>query len=254
MKYDVAFSFASEQKEIVEEFKKKLQNLRLKVFVDDDHPELFVSGYVPDILKDIYINESKLMIIFLSQDYVSKKFPSYEGHIALDRLISGKKVEIIKLDDAEMPGLPDSLHFFDLRDVNHDTSYICEAIYHAISGADCINLGRLFDNLNIQLASNTKYYNKKYASKTCYIYEIPKRNNICIKIVLCTEEKSILFFSDTLCVDMSIPLAAIELSDNEYIFYNMGISETNKTICKFILEEELLYYIISEIKGFAEKI
>ena len=75
-----------------------------------------------------------------------------------------------------------------------------------------------------------------------------------IKTVLCTEEKSILLFSDTLCVDMSIPLAAIELRDNEYIFYNMGISETNKTIRKFILEEKLLYYIISEIKGFVEKI
>lgn len=252
MKYDIAFSFASEQKKIVEEFKAELQLLGLKVFVDDDHPELFVFNYVPDVLKQIYDDENTAMLIFLSKDYAKKEFPLYEGHIASDRLIKGKKLGIIRVDDTVLPWLPSSLHFFDIR--KNDTEYICQAIYQAIKGADNINLVNLFNHLNDNLALETDDFVTKYSSKTCHIYRVLTHDNASIKIVLCSEEKCILFFCDVLCADMSIPFAEISLKDSEYSFYNMGISETDKTIQKFISEEKLLCSVISEIMNFAEKI
>ena len=91
-KYDIAFSYASEQREIIKKFEKKLMELGLKVFIDIEHPELFVFKHVPDILKKIYEDSEIVMLIFLSKDYVNKDFTKYESHIAFDRLLSDKRL------------------------------------------------------------------------------------------------------------------------------------------------------------------
>lgn len=56
-KYDIAFSYASEQRKIIEKYEKKLKELGLKVFIDIEHPELFVFNHVPDILKKFMMTE-----------------------------------------------------------------------------------------------------------------------------------------------------------------------------------------------------
>lgn len=252
MKYDIAFSFASEQKEIVEKYKKELQRLGLNVFVDDDHPELFVFNYVPDILKQIYDDENTTMLIFLSEDYAKKEFPLYEGHIASDRLIKGKNLGIIRIDDAELSWLPNSFHFFDIR--KYDMSYICHAIYKAIKNQTNVDINHLFEHLNDTLFSTVDCFVKRHSSKSCIIYHISMHENMSIKVILCAKENSILFFSNISCIDMTIPFAEIMLKNEEYVFYNMGISETSPTIQKFISEENLLSTVVSEIKNYVEKI
>ena len=62
--YDIAFSYASEQSSLVEQYKKELQAMGIKVFIDTEHPELFVFNYVPDVLKRIYESEEIAMLIF----------------------------------------------------------------------------------------------------------------------------------------------------------------------------------------------
>ena len=246
MKYDITFSFASEQKKLVEEFKNELQRLGLKVFVDDEHPELFVFKHVPDVLKQIYEDENTAMLIFLSEDYVRKDFTTYEGLIASDRLISRKKIEIIRVDDAELTWLPRSCHYFDIR--KNETSYICQAIYQAIRREADRNLSQLFGRINDNLVLEKDIIIPKYSSKTCYIYWITAHQNTNLKIVLFPEENSILFFSDILCADMLIPFAEINLKDNIYILYNMGFFEKGEAMQKFVSEEKLLEHVISGIK------
>ena len=246
MKYDITFSFASEQKEIVEEFKNELQRLGLKVFVDEEHPELFVFKHVPDVLKQIYNDENTVMLIFLSEDYVRKDFTAYEGHIASDRLISRKKIEIIRVDDAELPWLPCSCHYFDIR--KNETSYICQAICQAIVGEADRNLSQLFRCINDNLVLEKDSIIPKYSSETCYIYWITAHKNTNLRIILLSEENSILFFSDILCADMSIPFAEINLKDNIYILYNMGFFENGKAMQKYVSEEKLLEHVVSRIK------
>lgn len=107
-KYDIAFSYASEQKDIIEKYSKKLKKMGLNVFIDTEHPELFVFRHVPDTLKQIYDDDEVVMLIFLSRDYAKKDFTKYEGHIAFDRLLNEKRLAIIKLDDSSLPWLPSS--------------------------------------------------------------------------------------------------------------------------------------------------
>lgn len=130
MDFDIAFSYASEQIEIVNEFKQKLTSLGLNVFLDTEHPELFVFNNVPEVLKSVYDDENTAMLIFLSNDYIKKNFTKFEGHIALDRLLEGKKISIIRIDDSELPWLPSSHHFFDIR--KNNINYICNAILSAL--------------------------------------------------------------------------------------------------------------------------
>ena len=114
-RYHIAFSYASEQKEIVDNFAEKFQKLGLDVFIDTEHPELFVFKHVPDILKSIYDDEEVVMLIFLSEDYVKKDFTKYESYIAFDRLLKEKRLAIIKLDSSTLSWLPPSFFYYDIN-------------------------------------------------------------------------------------------------------------------------------------------
>ena len=112
-KFDIAFSYASEQKMIIKQYSEKLEKLGLKVFIDTEHPELFVFKHVPDILKEIYDDEKIVMLVFLSHDYIKKDFTKYESYIAFERLLAKKRLAIVKLDDSTLSWLPASFFCYD---------------------------------------------------------------------------------------------------------------------------------------------
>ena len=245
-KFDIAFSYASEQNQIVETFKTVLENMGLSVFVDTDHPELFVFQHVPDVLKEIYDDNDTAMLIFLSEDYIRKDFTKYEGHIAFDRLLKEKRLSIVKLDDAVLPWLPSSLHFFDMR--KNSVNFICQALYTAIRGECIPDINNCFQSLKDYLIINCRNIKVTMDSETCMIFCTTPKERINIKLTCNTEQQEILIYYNAPHIEESIfSIAEIERTENKFIFYNKGISDSDQLISEFVSETELNHKILAQI-------
>lgn len=236
-KYDIAFSYASEQKEIIEKYENKLKKLGLKVFIDIEHPELFVFKHVPDILKRVYDDSEIVMLIFLSKDYVNKAFTKYEGHIAFDRLLTDERLAIVKLDDSTLSWLPSSFFYYDINKYSFEE--ICGSLYSAIKRYQIPRIQTLFKNINCFIKSNFQEIDCTLNKETCYIYNIHSLNNKKIKIVFIEGLDRILLF---VCTDLDCPFPAAEIyiSGKNIVLENRGFSHKFDLIKKYFNEDEFL--------------
>ena len=71
-KYDVAFSFAGEDREYVEKVALFLKKKNIAVFYDYFEEENLWGKNLITYLEDIYTNQSKYCVIFISQYYAQK--------------------------------------------------------------------------------------------------------------------------------------------------------------------------------------
>ena len=251
--FDIAFSYASEQSKIVEVYKKKLEELGLSVFIDTDHPELFVFKHVPEVLKKIYDDNETAMLIFLSEDYARKDFTKYEGHLAFDRLLTEKRLAIIRIDDTKLPWLPSSLHFFDIQKYSIDS--ICLALYVSIKGEYLADMKTLFENMKSYLMRNCKYINIRLNSETCMIFNISSDEKSYIKINYSSEAQSILFFYNSSHIEeTSFSVAEIYKNENKFVLYNKGICNSGDLISEFVSENELCCRVSSYLNNFLENL
>lgn len=73
----IGLSYASEQKEYVQEFAKELRNLNIEYFLDLEHPEEFWGQSFVDVLPKLYSN-FKHVVIFASKEYMDKAYTTLE--------------------------------------------------------------------------------------------------------------------------------------------------------------------------------
>ena len=250
VKYDIAFSYASEQKSIVDEFKIKLQELGLKVFVDSDHPERLVFKHVANVLKPIYEDEDVAMIIFLSEDYARKNFTMYESWIAFDRLLNGQKLEIIRIDDAVLSWLPNSIHHFDIR--KNDTDFICDAIYCAIKGSTLQNAAELFVVLSDYITQNCTNLEIISSSEKCNIFKLIRKENAYIKIIYSEKESCISIFHYSSYIESLFTIGEIYINERKFTFINKGIFESAPVSVEFSNNIKLMEYIVKAVCCFEE--
>ena len=71
-KYEVAVSYASEQRPYVERFVARLQSQKMRVYYDRNAQAKMVGKILDQELHKIYLQESKCCILFLSNAYVEK--------------------------------------------------------------------------------------------------------------------------------------------------------------------------------------
>lgn len=114
--YDVAVSYASEQRWYVEEFVRHLKKKRVKVFFDK-HEEIQLLGvYLHEELLKIYSEGSRYIIIFLSKDYLKKAYTMWEARTALGESVRRNNcVIVIKFDDSTLPGLHETLNHLETK-------------------------------------------------------------------------------------------------------------------------------------------
>lgn len=235
-KYDIAFSYASEQKEVIEDYSKRFQVLGLNVFIDIEHPELFVFKHVPEILKAIYDDDEIVMLIFLSKEYVKKDFTKYESHIAFDRLLSEKRLAIIKLDDVALPWLPSSYFYYDINKYSFDE--ICQSLCNAIKGYQIPNIENLFRNINDFLIVNFPQFDCLLSSKTCNIYSIDPSGDLKMKITFNRDLNRILFYQSKESAYI-FPIAEIYTTSKNIVLENRGFSCKIDLIIRYPNESEL---------------
>lgn len=116
--YDVALSFAGENREYVEEVAIFLKNFGVKVFYDDFKQDEIWGKNLFEYLQDIYQNKAKYTIVFISEHYKNKKWTRHEYRSAQVRALNEIEQEYIlpvKFDDTELPGLNENLAYISAK-------------------------------------------------------------------------------------------------------------------------------------------
>lgn len=112
-RFDVAISYASEDREVAERIATELLGQGLKVFFDRELLGLTIGRNLEQRLHEIYAREADLCIMLLSTYYVRKKYTMLELQAALERHQASTTAFLvpIKLDDTHVPELPASLAY-----------------------------------------------------------------------------------------------------------------------------------------------
>lgn len=115
--YDVALSFAGEERPYVERVASELQSLGVTVFYDEFAKVELWGKDLAEHLGHVYGTNSRFVVLFISRAYASKAWPNHEKRHALARQVKEGAGHIlpVRFDDTELPGLPSSIAFLDLR-------------------------------------------------------------------------------------------------------------------------------------------
>ena len=122
--YEVALSFAGEDRAFAEALAKGLQDAGVKVFYDDFYAEELWGEDLAVRLRDVYHSASQFCIMIISEHYVNKMWPSHERQQAIERMIRemGKAYVLpVRLDgfNGEVPGLSGSISYLSVRGSDH---------------------------------------------------------------------------------------------------------------------------------------
>lgn len=116
--YDVALSFAGEQREYVERVAKFLKLKDVRVFYDRDNQSALWGKDLSAALEEIYLDKAQYCIIFISSDYAKKEWTCLEVSAAMERMLHNrpKRIEYIlpvQFDKTKIPGIGDTLGYLD---------------------------------------------------------------------------------------------------------------------------------------------
>jgi TIR domain len=118
-RYDVALSFAGEQRRYAESLAEILRANGVRVFYDSfEQAELWGKNLF-DYLYNVYSQDSRYCIVFVSKEYAEKMWTVHERHSAQERVLLDRKSDYllpIKVDDTKLPGLPATIAYLDLKE------------------------------------------------------------------------------------------------------------------------------------------
>jgi hypothetical protein len=126
--YDLALSFAGEDRSVAESIATKLNRKGYSVFYDRFEQAKLIGEDLTTFLGDIYANRSRYCLIIISKHYAEKPWTNHERQFALSRALKERGAYILplKLDDTDLPGLSPTVGYLDLR--NSDVSEVCKLL------------------------------------------------------------------------------------------------------------------------------
>jgi len=114
--YDIALSFAGEDRDYVEQLAKILESNGIKVHYDRFNQADAWGKNLPEHFDEIYRKQAKYCVIFISENYAKKAWPNFEKRSALAReVVESGYILPVRFDDTEILGLPPSKAYIDLR-------------------------------------------------------------------------------------------------------------------------------------------
>lgn len=114
--FDIALSFAGEDRPYVEKVAEFLKTKNIQVFYDLFEEANLWGKDLAVHFDDIYRNKASYCVIFISKYYVPKVWPKMERRSAFARALSDEGYILpVRFDDTEIPGLPPTIHCIDLR-------------------------------------------------------------------------------------------------------------------------------------------
>lgn len=116
-RYDVALSFAGEDRAYVQEVATLLKEAKVSVFYDEfERAELWGKNLI-EHLADVYGKNSRFVVMFISKEYVEKVWTNHERRHAQERALVAQEEYILpaRFDDTPVPGMTTTIAFQDLR-------------------------------------------------------------------------------------------------------------------------------------------
>lgn len=116
-KFDIAVSFAGEDREYVDQVATLLRQKGISVFYDLFEEANLWGKNLYDYLSDIYQNQAKYTIVFISDFYNKKLWTNHERQAMQARAFQESEEYIlpVKFDDTKIPGILPTIGYLDLR-------------------------------------------------------------------------------------------------------------------------------------------
>lgn len=117
--FDVAVSFAGEDRALVEEVVSAIKAAQVRVFYDSDYLAETWGEDLVEYFDDVYRNKARYAIMFISRHYAEKMWCRHERRSALARALEqrGAYVLPVRLDDTDLDGLRPTVGYLDARRV-----------------------------------------------------------------------------------------------------------------------------------------
>lgn len=135
IEYDVAFSFAGEDRAYVDQVASHLQRKGLRVFYDKYEQVSLWGKDLYEHLQDVYQNKSQYTVMFISKYYANKLWTKHERKILQAKAFEETREYILpaRFDDTEIPGLSRTIAYVDLNNVSPKD--FSELVHEKVSGS-----------------------------------------------------------------------------------------------------------------------
>lgn len=115
--YDIALSFAGEDRSYVEQVAQLLRDRHVRVFYDEFAIAETWGADLYEFLDEVYRKKSRFAVVFISRHYADKTWTTHERQSAQARALNelGPYLLPVRLDDSELPGLRPTVGYVDAR-------------------------------------------------------------------------------------------------------------------------------------------
>lgn len=115
--FDIALSFAGEDRNLVEQIASYLAFFGVRVFYDEWEKHKLIGKDLYTYLADVYQKGAKYCAMFISEHYVKKAWPKHERRFAQARAFISDADYILPIlvDDTECSGIPPTVGYIDSR-------------------------------------------------------------------------------------------------------------------------------------------
>lgn len=151
--YEIALSFAGEQRSQAVAVAECLKRAGVSVFYDEHEKAKIWGKNLYDYLSDVYQNKAKFCVIFASKEYADKAWTNHERQNAQARAIKNKGAEYIlpvRFDSTEIPGLLPTISYLDFEREGVDG--ICSALLSKL-GKNSVTSSSVSQTLSCSLSS-----------------------------------------------------------------------------------------------------
>lgn len=114
--YDIALSFAGEDRSYVRTVAESLRTHNIRIFYDEFELANIWGKNLYEYLDEIYRKKARYCIVFLSKNYSRKVWTTHERESAQARALMGSEEYILpaRFDDTEIPGVKPTVAYIDL--------------------------------------------------------------------------------------------------------------------------------------------
>src|SRR5579859_1847598 len=128
VEYDLAISFASEERTIARQIAEVISTKAYNVFYDEFETDKMWGKDLSVLLGEVFGETSKFCLIVISQHYIAKQWTNLEWKSAAVKALKEKDAYILplKVDDTQLPGLSPVIGYVDLR--NSSVPVICDLL------------------------------------------------------------------------------------------------------------------------------
>ncbi len=122
IEYDVALSYAGEDRDYVEKVASSLREKGVRVFYDEYERVMLWGKNLYEHLQDVYENKARFTVAFISSHYVKKPWANHEMQSAQARAFRENQEYIlpVRFDETEIPGLLKTVAYISLKDLASD--------------------------------------------------------------------------------------------------------------------------------------